>query len=187
MTENNQAVESGGKAEKDILRPGISSKSKRKNFLTLALCTTILLSPWLYDHGMFPSFPRNPACIIIGWFPVALPLYTDYIENPIWQLHGVYGWWAGLRSYDFTCEFSTSEKVLLRNPSSWIKGTSANIPSDIYDEVSHNDLQLPPDLVQGIKNSDFEYWYRDKYPSETTVLIHKKGSEHYYLSSMGAG
>ena len=155
------------------------SKSKPKKFLTVAILLS-LAAPVLYDHGMLPSFPR-------GWFPVALPLYLDYIENPTWQLHGVYGWGRWFRSYEFICEFNTSEKVLLRNPSSWIKGNSANVPNHVDNEHYDDDLQLPPDLVQGIRSSNFEYWYRENYPAETTVLIHKKGSDHYYLSSMGAG
>lgn len=160
------------------------SKSKQEKFLTVVMYI-FFLSPawcWLYDHGMLPSFPRSMDGIIIGWFPAALPLYTDYIENPIWQLHGVYGWGEWFRSYYFTCEFKTREKVLLKEPGSWTIGTAANIEK----LLPHADDFLPPDLIQGIKKSDFEYWFRDTYPHETTVLFHKNGSDHYSLFSAGA-
>lgn len=151
------------------------SNSKRKRFLVLALLATILLSPWLHDHGMLPSIPRTPESMLIGC--------TDYIANPIWQLHSVYGWGSWFRSYYFTCEFNTSEKVILRDPNSWTKGNGANIDDLLRDA---NDF-LPADLIQAIKNPDSDYWFRDTYPHETTVLFRKRGSDHYSIFSAGAG
>lgn len=147
------------------------------------MCTVIILPPlfyWLYDHGLLPSIPRNPGHILIGgWFPTAFPLYAEYIENPIWQLHGVHGEGFWFRSYLFSCEFDTREKVLLKNRDTWITGNGANVPQDAEE-------LLPPNLFQAIKNPAYEYWYKDKFPNETTMLIHKKSSERYYLFTMGA-
>lgn len=162
----------------------------KTKFPTKAVCTAIVLiitALWLYDHGMLPciyqgpSYYRKPDDLAINWIPVAVPLYVDYIENPIWQLDGMYGFGFWFRSYYFTCEFNTRERVQLKNPSSWTKGNG----TDIEKLLAHSDDFLPPGLIQGLKKSEFEYWFRDRYPYETTVLILVDG--RYYLFSAGAG
>ncbi len=151
----------------------------RQPLLAVLCCTIAWIIMLLYDHGMLPQFPRGEGFLIGESLPSVFTLRADYISNPIWQLHGVRGSGAWFRSFEYSCEFQTAEKVRLKNPNSWTKGNGRNIPKDAEN-------LLPPDLFQGIKKSGFEYWYRDNYPAETTVLIHKKGSDHYYLFSDGA-
>jgi hypothetical protein len=147
--------------------------SKQQKSLMLALLVTILLGWWFYDHGMLPNLSPSPLFFI----PIALPLYLDYMATPIWQLHSVRGSVIGFRTYFITCEFNTGAKVILKDPNSWTKGNGANIDNIL----SHSDDLLPSDVIQGIRKSEFEFWFRDNYPSETAVFFHKEGSDHYYL------
>ncbi|MBS2006383.1 MAG: hypothetical protein JST01_05045 [Cyanobacteria bacterium SZAS TMP-1] len=159
---------------------GKQFSKKRNKIPLLVLCANILLLPWLYDHGMLPQLPRTENFWIGEMFPAALPLCIDYIANPIWQLHGVQGSGHWFRSFQYSCEFNTSEKVILKKSESWTTGNGVSLPQNADD-------LLPPNILQGIKRSQFDYWFIDRYPSETTMLLRKKGSDQYYLFSDGAG